>query len=189
LQSRNYGALNETHRQVEEIQNAFPEAPPRQPRNYEAVRETQYQTDERQTAEPEAAASPSPQPRNYQVLRDAQHESLPQTRSGVEEARATEEQQPERPVFRTWTHLGGMVPQHGSAIRWDKQNQEIIRMSDRGDAGTDRDGEGTSSPQQESVNENDPDLQEARAVVEEARRREAAERARQQERDRGGPER
>jgi hypothetical protein len=144
-QSRSYGALHETHRQVDEQQSA-PAAQP-QPRNYDALRETQHRVDE-QTAAPEPG--------------------------------------PKRPdIQRSWTHHGGMVPHHASAHNWIKQNHEI-RMSDNGKPGTGREGQGTQQP---SRDQNDPELQEARAAVEEARRREAAERARQQERDRSGPER
>ena len=153
-QARNYGAVNETHRQVDEERNPGPEAPSqetvsRQPRSYGAVHQTQWQLDERQ--------NPS---------------------AGM----------PERPaIVRSWTEYGGMVPQQGSANDWIKQNREI-GMSDSGKSGAGRGGEGTQSTPPDR-RQNDPDLQQARAAVEEARRREAAERARMQERERGGPER
>jgi hypothetical protein len=66
---------------------------------------------------------------------------------------------------------------------WHKQNIET-KMAQNENSGAARDGQGG-----QSSNENDPELQEARAAVEEARRREAAERARQQEHERSGPER
>jgi hypothetical protein len=149
------------------------------------------------------------QSRNYAAVNETQRQSLPRTRSGVEEQRhavidareprnydalrateqrvdrEVEQQGPQRPaIHRSWTHHGDMVSQQGSARVWDKQNQELIRMSDNQSPGAGREGDG-----QPARNENDPELQEARAAVEEARRREAAERARMQERDRGGPER
>jgi hypothetical protein len=137
----------------------------RQSRNYAALHETQHQVDE----------TPSPagrQPRNYDAVRDTQH----QVDRDAEES-------PKRPAIqRSWTHLGGMVPQQKSANDWIEQNQEI-RMSDRRDSGSGRDGQGAQP--EAARDENDPELQEARAIVEEARRREAAERARLQERDRG----
>lgn len=153
-QARNYGAVNETHRQVDEERNSRPEAPSqeavsRQPRSYGAVNQTQWQLDERQNSSANT---------------------------------------PERPaIVRSWTHYGGMVPQQGSANDWIKQNREI-GMSDSGKSGAGRGGEG-AQPSQPNREQNDPGLQEARAAVEEARRREAAERARSQERERGGPER
>jgi hypothetical protein len=161
-QSTNYGSLHETHREslprtrsgVDDLHSRL-EPQARPPRNYEALRDTQHQVD---------------------------HQS-PRTRSGVD--RDAAQQGPERPeIQRSWTHHGGMVPQQHSANIWDRQNQEIIRMSDNQRSGAGREGEG-----QPARDENDPELQEARAAVEEARQREAAERARMQERDRGGPER
>ena len=158
-QARNYGALNETHREslprtrsgVDEERNSEPEAPSqaasRQPRSYGAVHQTHWQLDERQSPAADT---------------------------------------PERPAtVRSWTHYGGMVPQQTSANDWIKQNYEIS-MSDNAKPGAGR--EGAQSPQP-GRDQNGPELQEARAAVEEARRREAAERARLQERDRSGPER
>jgi hypothetical protein len=148
-QSRNYGALHETHRQADEQQTP-PAAPSRQPRDYGAVRETHHQVDEQQNQNSPAKT-------------------------------------PERPdVLRSWTHHGGMVPQQKSANDWIKQNNEI-RMANGDKPGAGREGEGAQPSQPNR--ENDPDLQQARAAVEEARRREAAERARSQERERSGPER
>jgi hypothetical protein len=146
-QARNYGTINEAHRQslprtrsgVDEQQNAA--AAQRQPRNYDVLRATQQHVDKQQNSPPE----------------------------------------PERPdTLRRWTHYGGMVPQQKSANDWIKQNYEI-RMSDNGKTGAGRQGQGTQPSAAE--------LQQAQAAVEEAKRREAAERARLQERDRGGPER
>ena len=153
-QARNYGAVNQTHRQVDQEQNSRPEAPSqaesRQPRSYGAVHQTQWQLDE----QPGHASANTP----------------------------------ERPaIVRSWTEYGGMVPQQGSANDWIKQNREIA-MSDSGKSGAGRGGEG-AQPSQPNREQNDPDLQQARAAVEAARQREAAERARQQERERGGPER
>jgi hypothetical protein len=155
-QSRSYGALHETHRQVDEQQSAPAEQ--RQARNYGALHETQHRVDEQQNAAPEPG--------------------------------------PERPdMQRSWSHRGGMVPQQESANHWIRQNNGI-RMSDNEKPGAGREepapgvtrGEG-AQPSQPGRDQNDPELQEARAAVEEARRREAAERARMQERERSGPER
>lgn len=66
---------------------------------------------------------------------------------------------------------------------WHKQNVEI-KMAANDKSGTERAGEG-SQPGRE---ENDPELQQARAALEDARQRQA-ERARQQDREHGGPER
>ena len=55
-------------------------------------------------------------------------------------------------------------------------------MATSNQSGPSRQGQGTQA-------ENNPDVAQARAAVEDAKRREAAERARAQERDRGGPER
>ena len=143
--SGSYGALHETHREVDEQQNApaaTPERAAHRP-NYDALRETQHELDEQQAGE----------------------------------------RVPDRPVQRSWTHRGGMVQQQHSALIWNKQNIEI-KMAANDKTGTERGGEGTQPNQ-----ENDPELQQALAAVEDAKRREAAERARQQERDRGGPER
>jgi hypothetical protein len=147
-QSRSYGALNETHRQIDEQQNSQPETPTRttsrDPRNYGALHETHRQADE------------APEP--------------------------------ERPgPLRSWTHRGGMVPHQESAHTWIRQNNEI-RMAESDKSGPAREGE-AAQPSQPNRDQNQAELQEARAAVEEARRREAAERARLQERERGGPER
>jgi hypothetical protein len=177
-QSRDYGALNESHQQVHDLHTRL-EPKSRQPRNYEDLRETQYRVDEQLSSRPEPA--PTPQPGNYEVLRRTQYEVDAQLNSPTEA-----EAEPQRPeAQRSWTHRGGMVPQQESAQIWIKQNHEI-RMANE-NPGAEREGQGTQ-PSQPSRDENDPQLQEARAAVEEARRREAAERARQQERDRG-PER
>lgn len=88
---------------------------------------------------------------------------------------------------RNWTHLGGMVPHHDSANRWHKQNEHLMSERHNG-GGSSREGQGTQTSGS-GRDQNDPELQQARAAVEEARRREAAERARLQERERGGPER
>ncbi|MBV9825372.1 MAG: hypothetical protein JO001_06835 [Alphaproteobacteria bacterium] len=145
-QSGNYGALHETHREVDEQLNGRAPAS-QESRYYGALHETQHEVDAQQNAIPETI--------------------------------------PQRPeIQRSWTHHGGMVPQQGSANDWVRQNYEI-RMSDNQRSDADRTGENT----QPAHDQNDPELQEARAAVEEARRREAAERARTQERDRGGPER
>ena len=80
-----------------------------------------------------------------------------------------------------------MVPQQKSANDWIKQNNEI-RMANGDKPGAGREGEG-AQPSQPTASRTTPDLQQARAAVEEARRREAAERARSQERERSGPER
>jgi hypothetical protein len=137
-------------------------------RNYAPLHETRRQLDEQQTA-----AASSREPRNYDGLRTTQQ-------------RVDRDTEAERPdlssIQRGWTHRGGMVPQQHSANVWNRQNIEI-KMSERGESGAGRDGE------QQQHSENDPGLQEARAAVEEARRREAAERARLQERERSGPER
>jgi len=145
-QSRNYGALHETHQQTDEQQNS-PSAS-REPRNYGALHETQHQVDEQ-----------------------------------------LGQQGPERPdVLRSWTHLGGMVPQQGSANEWIRQNYEI-RMAENDKPGADREGDGQQQSPQQDREQDQAELQEARAAVEEARRREAAERALQQQRERSGPER
>jgi hypothetical protein len=140
-QQRNYRALHETRRELDELQNVQLDNP-RQPRNYEALRETQHDLDERQT-------------------------------------------QPTQPVRRSWTHYGGMEPQQASAHVWIRQNHEI-RMAQNQNSGADREAQGNRSPREEL---NQAELQEARAAVEEARQREAAERAREQQRERSGPER
>jgi hypothetical protein len=143
-QPRNYGALHETHRQVDEQQTPPAETPERAAHrpNYRELHQTQYQVDVQAAEERRAALNPQ----------------------------------------RRWAHHGGLVPQQHSALIWNKQDIEI-RMAQDNNSGAARGGQGTEQ------GPNDPELQEARAAVEEARRREAAERARQQERDRGGPER
>lgn len=175
-QSRNYGALHDTQREADEQQSTqAPEQDPSGPeRKYDALRETQRQAEERRySPPPPAIPAPPPAERSYGALRETQHQ--------LDERQA---EQPDRPVRRTWTHHGGMVSQQHSAIIWNKQNIEI-KMADNDKAGADPAGEGT----QPGHDQNDPDLQQALAAVEDAKRREAAERARQQERDRGGPER
>ena len=148
-QPRSYGALHETHREVEEQQNS--PAATRPTRNYGALHETQHQVDEKQN-------SPAQAPENHAGPAN---------------------------ILRSWTHHGGMYSQQQSANKWIEQNYEIrAKMAESGKPGAGREGEGAKPSQ-----ENDRDLQEARAAVEDARRREAAERARTQERDRGGPER
>jgi hypothetical protein len=173
-QSRSYGALHETHRQVDEEQSArAPEQGPPE-RKYDALRETERLVEEqRHSPPPREIPAPPPAERYYGALRETQHQ--------LDERQAEE---PDRPVRRTWTHHGGMVPQQHSAIIWNKQNIES-KMADNDKPGTERAGEGT----QPGRDQNDPELQQALAAVEDAKRREAAERARQQERDRGGPER
>lgn len=146
-QPTDYGALRDTHRQVEEQRNPQPPAS-RQPRNYEPLRDTGREVEERREASAEASRS--------------------------------SQERPVRPVLRVlrmWTQLGGMEHHNASAFRWIRQNYEI-RMAQSNQSGPGRGGEGAQA-------ENDPDLAEARAAVEEAQRREAAERARAQERDRG----
>jgi hypothetical protein len=151
-QSRNYGALHETHRQVDEQQQS-PAPGARQPRHYGALHETQHQVDEQRNSPAE-----------------------------------TPEKRPERPaVLRSWTHHGGMVSHQDSANNWIKQNHGI-RMAESDKNGTGREAEG-AQPSQPNRQSNEAEVQEARAAVEEARRREAAERARLQERERSGPER
>jgi hypothetical protein len=61
-------------------------------------------------------------------------------------------------------------------------------MAESDKPGAGREGEGAQSPQS-NRDQDQAELQEARAAVEDARRREAAERARQHEHDRSGPER
>jgi hypothetical protein len=123
------------------------------------------------------------QQRNYGAL-DQAHQQL-------DEHHATSGQAPEergdQGPLRTWSHHGGMVPQQESANKWIRQNHEI-RMAANDKSGSEREGEGAQSPQSDRAPDQ-AELQEARAAVEEARRREAAERTRQQERERGGPER
>jgi hypothetical protein len=55
-------------------------------------------------------------------------------------------------------------------------------------SGAGQESEGPQSPQS-NRGQDQAELQDARAAVEEAKRRESGERARQQERDRSGPER
>jgi hypothetical protein len=175
-QSRSYAALDETHEQVHDLHTRL-EPQSRQPRNYEELRRTQYKVDREPSSRPDPG--PAPQPGNYEVLRRTQYEVDAQRNSGA----AAPEPEAQRPgVQRSWTHHGGMVPQQHSANVWIRQNHEI-RMANE-NSGTQRQEQGA----QAGRNQSDPQLQEARAAVEEARRREAAERARTQERDRG-PER
>ena len=54
-QARNYGALHETHREVEETPS---QTVSREPRAYGAVRQTQWQLDEQQQSRAEASARP-----------------------------------------------------------------------------------------------------------------------------------
>jgi hypothetical protein len=141
----------------------------RQSRSYAALRETQREVDEQQSA-PAETPERAPHRPNYEALRDTQHE--------IDERWARI-----RLMHRSWTHLGGNVPHQHSALIWHNQNIEI-KMAQNGNSSPERGGEGAQPNQ-----ENDPELQQAKAAVEDAKRREAAERARQQERDRGGPER
>jgi hypothetical protein len=146
----------------------------RQPRNYGALRDTQRQADEPGISPPETPERAAHRP-NYAPLHDTQQRI-------DEQARADEaaEQRTQRPILRRWTHRGGMVPQQESATIWNRQDIEIRKnqMAENDKTEANKEGEGT----QRGVDENDPELQEAKAVVEDARRREAAERARQQER-------
>lgn len=138
------------------------------------MHEAHREVDEQQTAPAETPERAAHRP-DYGTLHETQHQ--------VDE-QAAEERQAALNPRRSWTHHGGMVPQQYSADTWHKQNLEI-RMAQNNNSGAARGGQGTEP----GPSQNDPELQEARAAVEEARRREAAERARQQERDRGGPER
>ena len=159
-QTRNYGALHDTHREVPTEgrrlnSSAAPgqeePAPLRQPRNYGALHETQHQVDQQQN---------SPEP----------------------------EERAEQPgPLRSWTHYGGMVPQQASAMIWHQQNIEI-RMAESDKPGAEREGEGAESSQSDQELDQ-AELQEAQAAIQETRQREATERARQQERERSGPER
>jgi hypothetical protein len=151
-QPRNYGALNDTHREVDQQQNSPADARPA--RNYDALRDTQHQVDEKQN-------SPAQTP----------------------------QKRPDGPVVRSWTEQGGMVAHQESARDWIEQNQEIRKkMAQNAKSGASRGGEGTQSPQSERE-QDQAELREARAAINETRQREAAERARQQERGRSGPER
>jgi hypothetical protein len=147
-QTRNYGAVHETHREVEEQQKAAAPDPAasRQPtRNYDAVRDTQHQVDDRQM------------------------------RKKIEP--------------RVWTNHAGMVSQNEAANRWIEENQEIRKkMAQSNNPGASREGQG-AQPSQSPRQQNDPVLQEARAISEQTKRREAADRARVQDRERSGPER
>jgi hypothetical protein len=173
-QSRSYGALHETHREADEQRSETP-SPSRPERKHDAVRETQRQVEEQRHAPPPPEIpSPPPPERYYGALRNTQGQ--------VDERQA---EQPDRPVQRRWAHHGGMVPQQRSAMIWNRQNIEIKMAENDKTGGSERAGEG-AQPDRE---QNDPELQQALAAVEDAKRREAAERARQQERDRGGPER
>ena len=122
------------------------------------------------------------QQRNYGALHDTRREVDEQ-----QNAPAPEESAERRGPLRTWTHYGGMVPQQESANKWIRQNYEI-RMAANDKPGASREGEGAQSSQSESE-QDQAELQEARAAVEEAKKREGAERARQQEHERSGPER
>lgn len=145
-QSRNYGALHDTQREVDEQQTPPAETPERGAHrpNYRALHETQHQVDEQAAEERRAALNPQ----------------------------------------RRWAHHGGMVPQQHFALIWNKQDIEI-KMAQTENSGTAREEEGS----QPGRDQNDPELQQALAAVEDAKRREAAERARQQEHGRDGPER
>lgn len=126
------------------------------------------------------------QQRNYGALNET-HRQTDEQQSETARSDAAEERTTEAGPQRTWTHYGGMVAQQESANKWIKQNHEIrMAANDRPDGA--RAGEGAQSSQQDQA-QDQAELQEARAAVEEARRREAAERARQQEHERGGPER
>lgn len=165
----------------------------RQPRHYGPLRET-HEADlppERSGAEEGEQSPAAPEPsasrpaRNYQAL----HDSEQQADARIARARqATEE-------MRSWTHHGGMVEHHASAHEWVRQTYEIrSKMAANQQPGAGRDGQESNreeGPGSSQLNreQNQSELQEARAAVEEARRREAAERARQQGHERGGPER
>ena len=97
-----------------------------------------------------------------------------------------ESARPSGPV-RSWSHRGGMVPQQESANTWIRQNNDI-RMAQSGRASPERSGEGAQQAGREQQNSN---LQQARAAAEEARKHQAAQRQREAERanERGGPER
>jgi hypothetical protein len=125
------------------------------------------------------------------VRQQRHYGALNETPRQIDEPEVTPDPAPEERadparVLRTWTHYGGMVPQQESANEWIKQNREI-RMAANDKTGAGRDGESAQSSQDRAQDQ--AELQEARAAVEEARRREAAERARSQERERDGPER
>jgi hypothetical protein len=148
-QPRSYGALNETHREVDEQQNSAEESrqPSRQPRNYEALRETQYQVDDQRNTD---------------------------STKGTEAPGRLE-----ATVQRSWTPYGDYASHQDSANKWHQQDLRIkMAQSDR--SGADRAGEG---PQ---PNRDQTELQEARAIAEEARKVEQ-DRARQREHD--APER
>lgn len=141
------------------------------------MQETHREVDEQQTAPAETPERAAHRP-DYGTLHETQHQ--------VDE-QAPEERQAALNPQRSWTHHGGMEPQQYSAHTWHKQNIEI-KMTQNENSGAAREGQG-SQPSQPGHDENDPELQEARAAVEEARRREAAQRAQQQEHGRSGPER
>lgn len=127
------------------------------------------------------------QQRNYGALNETRRQTDEQQQSETARSDAAAERTTQAGPLRTWTHYGGMVPQQESANRWVRQNHEIkMAANDRPDGA--RAGEGAQSSQQDQA-QDQAELQEARAAVEEARKREAAERARLQERERGGPER
>jgi hypothetical protein len=161
-QQRSYGAVRQTHREVGEHQNS-PEALQPTRNNYRALQQTQRQVDEQQNSRADSGDRTSGEGSN-------------------------------RPrVLRTWTQYGGMEPQQDSARKWIKQNHEI-RMAAANNSGANREepaqgstrGQGAESPQS-NRGQDQAGLEKARAIVEEARQREAAAKAREHERS--GPER
>jgi hypothetical protein len=156
----------------------------RQARNYGALHDTRREADQQPN---EPALTPeetqSRDPRHYGSLHETQQHVDEKQNAQAEPS----EERSGRPILRQWTHRGGMAPQQESAMIWHKQNIEIkmAAANDKSGGEQEREGEG-SQPNRE---ENDPELQQARAAVEDAKRREAAERARQHEHDRSGPER
>jgi hypothetical protein len=157
----------------------------RQSRSYGALHETHREADEQQpSSSPETPERSAHRP-DYGALHDTEHQVDEQR-----EARAAEERQAALNPRRSWTHYGGMWPHQLSAYVWNKQDIEIrtIRMAENQNSGAEREGEGPETSQSEQA-QDQAEIEEARAAIEETRRREAAERARQQERDRSGPER
>lgn len=156
----------------------------RQARNYGALNDARREVGQ-QPNEPALTPeqSPSRDPRHYGSLHETQRHVDERQNTQAEEL----QERASRPILRQWTHRGGMAPQQESAMIWHKQNIEIkmAAANDKSGGEQEQAGEG-SQPNRE---ENDPELQQARAAVEDAKRREAAERTRQQERDRSGPER
>lgn len=148
----------------------------RQTRNYAPVNETHRQVEEQLKSPTAAESRPT---RNYDALRETQHQVDDDRQNGeTEKERQTPESTPS--PLRSWTHHGGMVWQQGSANQWVRQNHEIrMAQSER----TERTGQET----QPGRDQNDPALQRARHIAEQARQRESAERSR--ERERSGPER